>query len=201
MSLLAIQTSIKLKESATRAMIDAFASAYAAKFGNANIVRHDFAAKPLPHIPPELMAVQFGAPPTPESAQATIVADNLINELEKASIIAIGAPMYNFTIPSSLKAWVDHIVRLGRTFAYVDGAPKGLLPPGKKVFVMTASGGRYSDGPLKQIDFVEPYLRFVLSFVGLNDVQFVRAEEQAFPSGAEARKTAIDLAKSAAAAL
>lgn len=69
------------------------------------------------------------------------VSSSEINELEKASIIAIGAPMYNFTIPSSLKAWVDHIVRLGRTFAYVDGAPKGLLPPGKKVFVMTASGG------------------------------------------------------------
>ena len=201
MSLLAIQTSINQKDSATRAMIDAFASAYAERSGNTDIVKHDFATKPPTHIPSELMAVQFGAPPAPDGAQAAAVADNFINELEKATVIAIGAPMYNFTIPSTLKAWVDHIVRLGRTFAYIDGAPTGLLPPGKKAFVMTASGGRYSDGPLKQIDFVEPYLRFVFGFVGIKDVQFIRAEEQAFPSGVEERKTAIERAGSLARAL
>jgi FMN-dependent NADH-azoreductase len=130
------------------------------------------------------LGVQLGSPPPQDriSADGSIaLAETLIAELEGADTIVIGVPMYNFTVPSTLKAWIDHIVRAGRTFNYVDGAPLGLLPPGKKVILFVASGGAYSEGPMKAFDFIEPYLRFVLAFVGLSDVTVVRAEKQALP--------------------
>jgi len=104
----------------------------------------------------------------------------------------IGAPMYNFTVPSTLKAWLDNVIRAGRTFTYAGGTPKGLLPPGKKAIVFLASGGAYAEGPAKAYDFVEPYLRAVLDFIGLTDVTVIRVENQANSDMAkEARAGAI----------
>jgi FMN-dependent NADH-azoreductase len=101
--------------------------------------------------------------------------DQMIRSIQEADILVIGAPMYNFSIHSTLKAWIDHIVRSGVTFRVSEGHPEGLIK-GKKVYVAISSGGIYSEGPMKSYDFIEPYLRFILGFIGLTDMTFFRAE-------------------------
>jgi FMN-dependent NADH-azoreductase len=130
---------------------------------------------------PHLSAFTLGALMTPAEQRSTeqnkVVgfADLLIGEVEAADVLVIAAPMYNFSIPSPLKAWIDHIARAGRTFRYTVAGPEGLLK-GKRVFVVTSRGGVYSDGPARPMDFEEPYLRSMLGFLGLTDVTFVHAE-------------------------
>jgi FMN-dependent NADH-azoreductase len=103
----------------------------------------------------------------------------LIRELQTADVIVIGAPMYNFTIPSLLKAWIDQIVRMGKTVQYGPNGRQGLLG-NKRVVVITGRGGAYEKGTAgEQFDFQEPYLRHILGFVGLTDVTFIHAENQA----------------------
>ena len=103
------------------------------------------------------------------------MSDALIGELVTADVIVLAVPMHNFGIPSTLKAWIDHVVRAGRTFIYSEGGPEGLLK-GKRLILVLASGGVYSNGPAKQLDFQEPYLRAVLGFIGLTDIEVVRVE-------------------------
>jgi FMN-dependent NADH-azoreductase len=105
--------------------------------------------------------------------------------------------MYNFGIPSALKAWIDHVIRAGRTFRYTEAGPQGLVL-GKKVVLFLASGGVYSDGPYKSYDFQEPYLRTMLGFIGLTDVTVVRAQGQALGPDAAAQGVADARAQSAA---
>jgi FMN-dependent NADH-azoreductase len=95
--------------------------------------------------------------------------------VEAADVILLAVPMYNFSVPSTFKAWIDHVVRAGRTFRYGAEGPVGLLQ-NKKVFVVASRGGVYSSGPGKSMDFHEPYLRGVLGFIGLKDVTFIYAE-------------------------
>jgi FMN-dependent NADH-azoreductase len=103
----------------------------------------------------------------------------LIEELQAADTIVIGAPMYNFAIPSSLKAWIDQIVRMGKTIGYGPSGARGLLA-NKRVIIVTARGGAYGKGsPAEKFDFQEPYLRHIFGFIGLPDVTFVHAENQA----------------------
>jgi FMN-dependent NADH-azoreductase len=116
------------------------------------------------------------------------LSDTLIAELRAADVVVIGAPMYNFSIPTSLRAWLDHVLRAGETFRYSEAGPEGLLK-GKRVIVIEARGGFYSEGPAQAIDFQEPYLRHLLGFVGLTDVAFVRAEKTGF--GPAARDEAV----------
>jgi len=104
--------------------------------------------------------------------------DQLIEELRSADTIIIGAPMYNFSISSSLKAWIDQIVRIGKTLGYGPDGPRGLLEA-KEVMVITARGGGYEKGTLTEaFDFQAPYLRHVLGFIGLTNVTFIHAENQ-----------------------
>jgi FMN-dependent NADH-azoreductase len=113
---------------------------------------------------------------TAEQRASVVFDDRLIEELEAADVIVLAVPMYNFSIPSTLKAWIDHVARAGRTFRYTAAGPEGLLK-GKKVFVITGRGGFYSgDSPAKVLDFQEPYLRSVLGFLGLDDVTFIHVE-------------------------
>ena len=103
------------------------------------------------------------------------MSDALIDELFAADTIALAVPMHNFSPPSTLKAWIDHITRAGRTFSYSSNGPDGLLK-GKRAILVLASGGVYSNGPAKPFDFTEPYLRTVLGFIGITDVEVVRVE-------------------------
>ncbi len=194
-NLLVLHTSINIGASATRALASDYAAQYAANHPGTQVAVRDLVASPVPHLIPGMLPIVFGAAPAGGDAgqdEAAALSDTLISELEAADIVVIGAPMYNFTVPSTLKAWLDNVIRAGRTFTYAGGTPKGLLPPGKKAIVFLASGGAYAEGPAKAYDFVEPYLRAVLDFIGLTDVTVIRVENQANSDMAkEARAGAI----------
>lgn len=138
---------------------------------------------PFPHLG-EVHLNSFFTPPqnhTPELTAAIAPSNEAIDELQDADVIVIGAPMYNFNIHSSLKAWVDHICRAGKTFSYSEAGPEGLVK-GKKIYVAISSGGVYSEGQLKSIDFIEPYLHAMLSFLGMTDITFYRVEGVNMPA-------------------
>ena len=140
----------------------------------------------LPHLG-EGHVISFFTPPenrTPEDLEAVIHSDEVVREVKEADIIVIGAPMYNFCIHSSLKAWIDHLVRVGLTFKYDKGNPIALIE-GKKVYLALTSGAVYSEGPMKPADYVEPYLKTILGFIGLTDITSIRVEGLAVPGARE----------------
>lgn len=158
---------------------------------DAQVVHRDLARAPIPHLLPETFAGIRAEASTPEEQAARALSDQLIAEVQAADVIVIGAPMYNFSIPTTLRAWFDHVLRPRVTFTYTAEGPKGLIDD-KPVIVIEARGGLYSEGPAKAVDFQEPYLRQLLGFMGLTDVRFVRAEKIGF--GAEARAAAVEAA-------
>jgi len=163
--------------SKSRAVADEFVAAWKAQRPETVVTERDLAATAIPHFGIDLLTA-FGIPAEKRSAEQTAalaLADALIAELEAAEVVVIGAPMHNFSISSTLKAWIDHVARAGRTFRYTANGPEGLLT-GKKVFVVLSRGGIYSEGPAQVMDFQEPYLRAVLGFLGLKDVTFIRVE-------------------------
>ncbi len=143
----------------------------------ATVTLRDVAANPLPHIDEAFVTgrVLPAEKRSPAQAQSLVLSDALIAELEAADAIVLAVPMYNFGIPSSLKAWIDHIARPGRTFSYSAKGPEGLLK-GKKAVVVVARGGVYSEGPMQKFDFQESYLRTILGFIGITNVHVVRVE-------------------------
>ena len=137
------------------------------------VVERELTADSIPHLSLAAFAASMTAADTRSTAerQATALADALIEEVEAADVIVLAAPMYNFSIPSTLKAWIDHITRAGRTFRYGAAGAEGLLK-GRKVFIITGRGGIYSDnGPAKAMDFQEPYLE-VRAFWRLPEADF-----------------------------
>jgi FMN-dependent NADH-azoreductase len=143
---------------------------------------HDLTNTPFPHLE-EVHLQSFYTPEegrSPEQQAAVRHSDEAIAELMAADTIVIGAPLYNFGIASTLKAWIDHIARSGVTFRYTAAGPEGLIK-GKKVYVAMSSGGVYSEGPMTAYDFVVPYLKTVLGFVGMTDVTVVRVEGTSMP--------------------
>jgi FMN-dependent NADH-azoreductase len=155
--------------------------------GPVRIVRRDVGTDPVPHLSTETTpAIRGGEAETDAARDALALSDTLIAELKAADLVVIGAPMYNFGMPSTLKAWFDHVLRAGITFRYSAAGPEGLLK-GKKAIVVESRAGLYSEGPAAAMDSQEPHLRTLLAFMGLDDVTFVRAEKLAFgPEAAEA---------------
>lgn len=131
----------------------------------------------IPHLSAAYLTTLFvpGAQPTEEGTAALQYSEATVQQLLSADIVVIGAPFYNFSIPSTLKTWIDFITRPGLTFRYTEQGPVGLVT-GKKVYVAMASGGIYSEGPGKNNDFVAPYLKAFLGFLGMQDVTVFRAE-------------------------
>jgi len=166
-----------------------------AKHPDSTVVTRDFGAHPLPHLSGTVLAAFFTPPEKRDAALAEAIkpSDQAVDEVLAADIIVIGAPMWNFGIPSALKAWIDHIVRIGRTFHYTATGPVGLIPAGKKVIVVSSRGGIYSAGPFKAMDHQETYLTAILGFLGITDVSFVRAEGVAL--GEDALKNALQTAE------
>lgn len=117
---------------------------------------------------------------SPEQRAVMSVSDDAVAQLAAADTVIIGAPLYNFHIPSTLKAWLDLIVRPGLSFRYANGVSEGLLGE-KKVYLALASNGVYTEGPMKPMDFAEPYLRFILGFIGMKDITTFRVEGGAIP--------------------
>lgn len=138
------------------------------------LIERDFSKQPIPHLD----SARLGALFTPAEArsaeqnQAVAFADQLIDELMQADMVVIALPMYNFTIPSMLKAWVDHVARAGVTFQYTDTGPVGLLS-GKKAYLVSALGGKHEAGGS---DFMRPYMKLILNFVGITDIEFISAD-------------------------
>src|SRR5258708_16301734 len=158
-----------------------------------SVITRDLGSNPIPHLTVESATALRGAePPNAAQSAARALLDELIAELKAAETVVIGAPMYNFGIASTLKAWFDHVLRAGITFKYNESGAVGLLE-GKRAIVIESRGGFYSDGPAKVMDSQEPHLRSLLGFIGITNVTFVRAEKLAF--GPEAREQAIDAAR------
>jgi FMN-dependent NADH-azoreductase len=156
----------------------------------AKVVVRDVAHDPLPHIDEDFVAA-IRAPEGPQTPhQRAIVgrSDQLIDELLAADIIVIAAPMYNFGIPSTLKAWIDYIARAGRTFRYSEKGPEGLVK-GKKVILIQSRGGIYSSGPAQAMDYQGTYLRSLLGFLGVTDIESIDVEGVAY--GPEAAEKAV----------
>ncbi len=189
--LLHIQSSPNLHASVSRDLSAAFVAHHQGTHSGDTVVTRDLVTTHMPHLGIDLLGGYFGKPEalTPEQSQALKLSDELIDELAAADLLAISAPMYNFSIPSQLKAWIDHVVRAGRTFQYTPEGPKGLLS-GKKAVLILASGGVYSDGPFKTYDFQENYLRAIFGFIGITDVSVVRAEGLAMGEDAKAKAVA-----------
>lgn len=153
------------------------------------VIGRDLGRNPIPHLDFDSATALRGEPVNEAQAAARSLSDGLIAELKAADTLIIGAPMYNFGMPSTLKAWFDHVLRSGITFRYSENGPEGLLK-GKRAMVIESRGGLYSEGPAQQMDSQEPHLRNLLGFMGITDVIFLRAEKLAF--GPEAREQAID---------
>jgi FMN-dependent NADH-azoreductase len=142
----------------------------------------DLASMNFPHLE-EAHLTSFFTPADQHTEKDKVAirhSEEAIKEIMEADILVIGAPMYNFGIPSTLKAWLDHIVRPGLTFSYSEKGAEGLVK-GKKAYLVLSTGGIYSEGPMKPNDFVEPYLRFILGFIGITDVTTFRVEGSVIP--------------------
>ena len=147
----------------------------------------DLALEPVPHLTAErLRALSTPASErTVEQQRVVAESDQLIGELQRADVVVLGLPMYNFGVPSTLKAYFDHVARAGVTFRYTASGPEGLLK-GKKAFVFATRGGRYAG---TDADLQSAYVRQFLGFIGIRDVEFVYAEGLAL--GDEPRSVAV----------
>lgn len=197
MKLIAINSSPNMESSVSRQLVEFFVETFEGGPGNGQVKVRDIGEIGPPHLDGEKIAAIFtpGDRRSEAQKQALAHSDELVDELIDADVIVIGAPMHNFSISSPLRTWIDHVVRAGRTFNYTDTGPKGHLT-GKKVFVLTARGGDYSEGSsMAAMDHQEPYLHTVLGFIGLDDVTFIHA--QGLAMGDEAREGAIAGARTA----
>jgi len=176
-TILHINSSVRNHGSLSRQLTGEFLAKWQAAHPADIVIERDLAAVPVPHLTEQMMGAFFtpAEQRTPEQAQTVQLSDALVDELLAADVIVIGAPMYNFSVSSTLKAWIDHVARAGRTFQYSANGVVGLAT-GKRVFIVTATGGVYSEGPSQSFDFLATYLRSVLGFMGMTDVTFIRAE-------------------------
>lgn len=190
-TLLQINTSLFSEGGQSSQLADAFVAAWQQKHPDAQVVKRDLAAEPVPHLTAERFAAFLAKPEDRTPAQQAVVAysDQLIDELRAADVIVLGLPMYNFGIPSMLKAYFDHIARAGVTFRYTAEGPVGLLT-GKTVYVFAARGGLYAGTPK---DTATTYVRDFLAFIGITDVEFVYAEGLAI--GEESKTAALGKAR------
>ncbi|HEV2555013.1 MAG TPA: FMN-dependent NADH-azoreductase [Bosea sp. (in: a-proteobacteria)] len=191
--LLVINSSAAGAASVSKQLIDETVARLRAAKPSLVVVERDLGADPVPHLTTDSTAAIRGAEPANDAQRAAkALSDALVAELKAADTVIIGAPMYNFGIPSTLKSWFDHVLRAGVTFKYGETGPVGLLE-GKRAIVVESRGGIYSSGPTQSLDSQEPHLRTMLGFIGISDVTFVRAEKLGY--GPEAREQAINDAK------
>lgn len=173
-SLLQLNTSLFSTGGQSSQLADRFVAAWRANNPDAEVTVRDLAGNPLPHLDAERFLAFIARPEerTPRQQALAAESDALIDELRQADLIVLGLPMYNFGIPSTLKAYFDHIARAGVTFRYTASGPEGLLA-GKKAVVFAARGGLYAGTPR---DSQTAYVRDFLAFIGISEVEFVYAE-------------------------
>jgi FMN-dependent NADH-azoreductase len=160
------------------------AGAFVAELGADTVIVRDLAREPVPHLDAQRFGAFLSRPETRTNEQQVVLdySDKLIAELKRADTLVLGLPMYNFGVPSMLKAWFDHVARAGVTFRYTEKGPVGLLS-GKKAYVFATRGGYYAGTPL---DTQTAYVRDFLAFLGITDVEFVYAEGLAIGAASKA---------------
>ncbi|WP_283190177.1 FMN-dependent NADH-azoreductase [Pseudomonas sp. PMCC200344] len=171
---LIIESSARQQDSVSRQLTQTFISQWQTAHPIDQITVRDLAVNPVPHLDINLLGGWMKpAEQRNDIEQVSLERSNqLTDELLVADVLVMAAPMYNFAIPSTLKAWLDHVLRAGVTFKYTDTGPQGLLS-GKRAYVLTARGGIYAGSTA---DHQEPYLRQVMGFIGIHDVTFIHAE-------------------------
>jgi FMN-dependent NADH-azoreductase len=173
-NILQINASIQADKGQSSQLAGAFTAALRGQNPGAGLVVRNLARDPVPHLDAERFGAFLAKPAdrTPEQRAIVAYSDALIDQLRLADVIVLGLPMYNFGVPSQLKAWFDHVARAGETFRYTETGPEGLLK-GKKAYVFAARGGLYAGTPK---DTQTGYVRDFLGFLGITDVQFTFAE-------------------------
>ena len=195
--ILHVMSSLQAKESYSIKLGHAIVEKIQEKYPDSMLEEVNLVDIDIPHLNPDVLRTFFipGDQLTAEEKESIRFSDKVVKQLLTADIIVIGAPLYNFTIHSSLKSWIDHITRAGITFGYSENGPVGKVT-GKKVYVAMSSGGVYSEGPGKANDFVAPYLKSFLGFLGMTDLTVFRAEGLKVPGVKEhAMGNAIDSIK------
>lgn len=178
MNILHLDASVLGEHSVSRQLSAALVAELRAEHPRATVRYRDLAAHPLPHWVPVKEAIR----------EPGELGETLLEEFLAADVVVIGAPMYNFGVPTQLKAWIDHIAVPGRTFRYTENGPEGLAGD-KRVIVVSSRGGIYSEGPAAGMDFQENYLRAFFGFIGVTDLEIIRAEGVAM--GPEHRESAL----------
>jgi len=193
MTLLQINASIFSSQGQSTRLADEFVATWRAGNPGAKVVVRSLAEDTVPHLDAERFGAFLAKAGERSAEQQAVVdySDALIDELKRADVLVLGLPMYNFGVPSTFKAYIDHIARAGATFKYTDKGPVGLLT-GKKAYVFATRGGLYAGTPL---DTQTAYVRDMLRFLGIDDVEFVYAEGLAI--GAERKAAAISKAQRA----
>lgn len=189
--LLHIDTSARLTGSDSRRLSAQFVRQWVDNHPEYQVMERDLVSKPLPHLDGAMLAAMM-SPPEQHTAEMMRIADRinlLIDEFLSADAVVLGVPMYNLGIPSTLKAYIDHIVMAGRTFAYTDKGAVGLVPD-KPVFIITARGGMHSGASTDQ---QAPYLQTLFNFLGIQQVNFIHSE--GLNMGDEMRRQGIESAQ------
>jgi FMN-dependent NADH-azoreductase len=174
-TLLHIDSSPLYGRSVSRQLTGAFVDKWKSAHPNGTVIDRDLNATPIPPVTAEWVGAAYTPKEarTPQQGELLTLSDTLLAELEHADEYVLGVPMHNFGVPSVLKLWIDQIARVGRTFSYADGTPKGLLK-GKKATFIIATGGIYdAQTQMASFNFVEPYLRSVFGFLGVTDATFL----------------------------
>jgi FMN-dependent NADH-azoreductase len=173
-TLLQLNSSLYSAKGQSSQLSDRLVAGWRAANPGGAVITRDLATDPVPHLTEERFAAFLAKPAERTESQQAIVnySDGLVAELDAADVIVLGLPLYNFGVPSTLKAYFDHVARAGVTFRYTDKGPLGLLT-GKKVYVTAARGGLYAGTPL---DTQTTYIRTFLGFLGMTDIEFVYAE-------------------------
>lgn len=173
-TLLQIHTSLYSGNGQSSQLAERFVERWKKVNRDGRVVARDLAAEPVPHLTAERFGALLAKPEDRTAGQAAVAAesDALIDELASADVVVIGLPMYNFGIPSTLKAWIDHVARAGRTFRYTGDGSIGLLTD-RKTYLFAARGGQYRGTPR---DTQSAYMTHFLNFIGIRDIEFVYAE-------------------------
>lgn len=173
-TILRLTTSLFAEASSSTKLVDTFIDQLRSHHPDSRVIERDLVTAPLPHLDGARVGALFSAPDNRTAEQQAVIAesDALIAELKSADIVVLGLPMYNFGVPSQLKAYFDHLARAGVTFRYSAEGPVGLIGD-RKVYVLATRGGYYQGTPR---DSQTPFVRDFLSFIGIQDVEFVYAE-------------------------
>lgn len=178
-SILHVASSSNLFTSVTRQIGTIMVDALVAADPSSHVLKRDLVASPIPHVSPEVVGAMFGADIDPAVLG---LSDELLEELFASDILVIEAPMYNLGIPSALKAWIDHIVRAGKTFEFGEMGPRGLIS-GKRAIIILGRGGIYTEGPAQALDYQETYLRAILGYIGFASIEAIHIEGVAMGPG------------------